>query len=77
MPSKHSLNVSLTGELRDFVATQVASGRFRTSSEVVRAALRLLETTGSGFVLSHGPGRRTLAVSKAKKSPTRVGSSRS
>lgn len=77
MPSKHSLNVSLTVELCDFVARQVASGRFRTSSEVVRAALRLLEIKGSSPVLSRGPDRRPLAVSKTKKSPTRVGSSRS
>lgn len=75
MPSKHSLNVSLTGELCDFIARQVASGRFRTSSEVVRAALRLLETKDSSPVLSRGAGWRALAVSKAKKSPTRVRSS--
>jgi antitoxin ParD1/3/4 len=43
MPAKHALNVSLTEHLSDFVASQVASGRFGTSSEVVRAALRLLE----------------------------------
>ena len=43
MPSKHNLNVSLTEHLCDFIAGEVASGRFRTASEVVRAALRLLE----------------------------------
>jgi putative addiction module CopG family antidote len=43
MPSKYALNVSLTEHLCEFVAAQVASGRFGTSSEVVRAALRLLE----------------------------------
>jgi putative addiction module CopG family antidote len=43
MPSKHALNVSITEHLSDFVASQVASGRFGTASEVVRAALRLLE----------------------------------
>ena len=43
MPSKHTLNVSITRHLGDFVSAQVASGRFGTSSEVVRAALRLLE----------------------------------
>ena len=46
MPSKHNLNVSLTAHLCDFIADQVASGRFRTASEVVRAALRLLERDG-------------------------------
>jgi antitoxin ParD1/3/4 len=40
---KHALSVSLTEHLCNFVASQVASGRFGTSSEVVRAALRLLE----------------------------------
>jgi putative addiction module CopG family antidote len=43
MPSTHAINVSLTEELCTFVADQVASGPFRTASEVVRAALRLLE----------------------------------
>ena len=46
MPSKHNLNVSLTAHLCDFIAGEVASGRFRTASEVVRAALRLLEQEG-------------------------------
>jgi antitoxin ParD1/3/4 len=43
MASKNALNVSLTEQLCDFVADQVASGRYRTASEVVRAALRALE----------------------------------
>ncbi len=43
MPSKHHLNVSVTEHLARFVADQVASGRFGSSSEVVRAGLRLLE----------------------------------
>jgi antitoxin ParD1/3/4 len=43
MPSKNALNVSLTEQLCEFVATQVASGRYRTASEVLRAALRSLE----------------------------------
>lgn len=38
-----SLNVSLTPELERFIAERVASGRYQTASEVVRAALRLLE----------------------------------
>jgi antitoxin ParD1/3/4 len=46
MPSKHNLNVSLTEHLCDFIGGQVALGRFRTVSEVVRAALRLLEQDG-------------------------------
>lgn len=43
MPSKYTLNASLTGHLCQFVADQVASGRFGNASEVVRAGLRLLE----------------------------------
>ena len=36
-------NVSLTPELETFIDNTVASGRFRSASEVVRAALRLLQ----------------------------------
>jgi putative addiction module CopG family antidote len=43
MPSKHNLNVSVTERLASFVAAQLASGRFSSASEVVRAGLRLLE----------------------------------
>ena len=43
MPAKQTLNVSLTEPLRDFVDEQVRCGRFQTASEVVRAALRLLQ----------------------------------
>jgi len=35
-------NVSLTPELETFIDITVASGRYRSASEVVRAALRLL-----------------------------------
>ena len=37
------MNVSLTPELERFVAEGVASGRYRSASEVVRAGLRLLQ----------------------------------
>lgn len=37
------MNVSLTPELEKFVADKVATGRYTSSSEVVREALRLLE----------------------------------
>ena len=43
MTRRASLNVSLTPELVAFVAAQVASGRYASASEVVRAALRCLE----------------------------------
>lgn len=38
------MNVSLTPKLDDFVGNQVKSGRYRSASEVVREALRMLET---------------------------------
>ena len=37
------MNVSLTPELDRFVAGKVESGRYKSASEVVREALRLLE----------------------------------
>jgi antitoxin ParD1/3/4 len=36
------MNVSLTPELEQFVSQKVASGRYQTSSEVIRDGLRLL-----------------------------------
>lgn len=41
--TRRTLNVSLSPELDDFVATRVSSGRYLTASEVVRDGLRLLE----------------------------------
>ena len=37
------MNVSLTKELERFIGTLVESGRYRSASEVVRAAVRLLQ----------------------------------
>ena len=37
------MNVSLTPELEKFVSSQVSTGRYASASEVVRAALRMLE----------------------------------
>lgn len=42
MANRIAQNVSLTPELAAFVASRVASGRFGSASEVVRAGLRLL-----------------------------------
>jgi antitoxin ParD1/3/4 len=36
------MNVSLTAEFEQFVQKEIASGRFASASEVVRAGLRLL-----------------------------------
>jgi antitoxin ParD1/3/4 len=41
--NRKTRNVSLTPELETFVVERIASGRYRSASEVIRAALRLLE----------------------------------
>lgn len=41
---RQTRNVSLTPEFDAFIDGRVATGRYRSASEVVRAALRLLET---------------------------------
>jgi antitoxin ParD1/3/4 len=43
MRIRKTRNVSLTPELEALVDRKVASGRYRSASEVVRAALRLLD----------------------------------
>ena len=43
MAQRDTMNVSVSPEHKAFVKGQVASGRFRNDSEVVREGLRLLE----------------------------------
>jgi antitoxin ParD1/3/4 len=38
-----TVNVSLTPHLEEFIQQTVTSGRYRSASEIVRTALRLLE----------------------------------
>jgi antitoxin ParD1/3/4 len=38
-----NMNISLTEELANFVKAKVSAGRYTSSSEVVREALRLME----------------------------------
>lgn len=42
MSSTPTRNVALTAELESYIQAQVASGRYSSSSEVVRSGLRLL-----------------------------------
>ena len=42
MPAKFIRSVSLTSELAALIDEKIASGYYRSASEVVRAALRLL-----------------------------------
>lgn len=51
VPAPKSLNVSLTPELERFIGTRVASGRYQSASEVVRAALPLLEREEAGLLI--------------------------
>jgi antitoxin ParD1/3/4 len=58
MPPKASLNVSLTPELTAYVAALVATGQYRSASEVMRAGLRLLQretTTPTAGPIQHAP----------------------
>jgi putative addiction module CopG family antidote len=51
MPHRKTMNVSLTPELDTFVTDCVGTGRYSSNSEVIRAALRLLqEEEGHGSV---------------------------
>jgi len=43
MATRTTVNVSLTPELGAFLQSRVKSGRYQTTSEVVREALRLLQ----------------------------------
>jgi putative addiction module CopG family antidote len=71
MSAKHTLNVSLTHPLRDFVDREVLSGRYQTASEVVRAALRLLQGNSEGTGGKIRASRITASDPPEKHSPRR------
>jgi antitoxin ParD1/3/4 len=79
VPPKPSLNVSLTPHLEQFIAASVASGRYQSASEVVRAGLRLLERLENGEPQSAAVGdsylRRRITAGDAKtlKTSSEVG----
>lgn len=60
MPSRHPLTVSLTPELARMIASEVASGRYGSASEVIRAGLRLLPV---------GTGARSPVIVEAAPEP--------
>jgi len=66
MPARSSLNVSLTPELEKFVASRVKSGRYQTASEVVREALRLLESHEQEKALAYRELKRELQSAAAE-----------
>lgn len=60
MTVRKTMNVSLTPLLERFVADSVASGRYRSASEVVRAALRLLEKDEKDLLHDPKPPLQTM-----------------
>ena len=62
-------NVSLTPEIEAFIDSRVASGRFRSASEVVRAALRLLEEEERRRESPDGRGRHPDQPAHAHTNP--------
>ncbi|WP_087039558.1 type II toxin-antitoxin system ParD family antitoxin [Caballeronia arvi] len=71
MPSKYAFSISVTEHLSSFIRAEVATGRYSSASEVVRAGLRLLEEQTSHRASSSGKAtgrskRPTLADDKAR-----------
>ena len=61
MPTRRSITVSITPEQEALIRACLQSGRFASTSEVVRAALRLLERDESGT------GRPTLVATSVQQ----------
>lgn len=56
------MNVSLTEQLQDFVEAKVKSGRYQSSSEVIRESLRLMEQRDEAHAATLADVRRKVAV---------------
>jgi antitoxin ParD1/3/4 len=56
MAAKHHRHVALTEPLARFLDQQVAEGRYASASEVMRAALRLLERQEGGARVATNDG---------------------
>ena len=79
MATRTIVNVAITPELDAFLSSHVPSGRYQTTSEVVRSALRLLEhhelkredaVHRFKVKLERGAGSRNAAEPKARNSET-------
>jgi antitoxin ParD1/3/4 len=66
MPIRKTRNVSLTPQLEVFIDRRIASGRYRSASEVVRAALRLFEEAEAPQRERIRPLRRAEAVPRGR-----------
>jgi antitoxin ParD1/3/4 len=69
MAIRKTRNVSLTPELEAFLDGRVASGRYRSASEVVRAALRLLEDDERRRAGAEGVGTAPFRFAAAAAAP--------
>ncbi len=77
MAGRASVNVSITPELEQFVQGLVASGRYRSASEVFRDGLRLLEEAERQRLLEKWLAEGLTAAEKAKLPPALLQEARS
>jgi len=59
-------SITLGEHFEGFIAAQIEEGRFNSKSEVVRAAMRLLEEHEHGFQEKLAALRKTLATGEAQ-----------
>jgi antitoxin ParD1/3/4 len=72
MATRTTLNVSLPVELGHFIAAKIASGRYASASEVVRAGLRLLEASEAQSFADSRPDA-TRGANRSAHDPTDIG----